>query len=1479
LALTYSTAGAPTLTRFTGPEPVPPAFDDPRLRVDLVDWDGNGLPDVVQLSPAGTVRIWPNMGACQWGPPRTVASIPALARVGAVTLVDVNGDGLADLVPVDRPLGEYAPRVLTDAGFGQPAVLQQAPSRPTTDPSVRLVDLDGDGAADLLTSNGNSLELFYQEAGGWRPEPQVVGRGEAPTTNLADPHVFLADMTGDGLADMVRVDGGGVTYWPYLGRGRWAAPVEMAHPPALGYDTDPTRLFVVDVDGDGCADLVQLDGDVVQVWINRTGNDFAPPREISAVPTGRMSSVRVADMTGSGAAGLLWTMQARPGEPVYFFLDLTGGSQAYLLTGLDNGVGLRTTMTYSTSAREAARDAALGRPWLTRLPVVLPVVSRIDQADTPTGVVTSRTFQYAEGRWDGPLREFAGFGTVTETQIGDATCPDLQIVTRFAIGLDPATSAEPLTMHDRLTWRAFRGRMLEKARYGPDGTAQATFPFDITTWRWDVEIDGSSYIPHLMGQVETNYERTAEAVSSITTLNTAFDADGNVTRTVQTSNNPADPTQNKQLVTVTSYAADPARRFVAKPARVTQTDGAGTVLADTITVYDGRAEGVAGPQGLITTRSALAMTDAQAAAVYGADQPDFAALGYHRRVGEDGWWVTLATYTRTDSAVGLSGTTTGPMGGTSSYLFDASRTFPTTITDPVGNSVQVTHDYRVNRVSQLTDASGAVYTARFDPLSRMTALVEPGDTATLPTRSFEYDASTVPVTTGIHQRAVSGGSATIDQRERFDGSGRLLERRVRDDAGEVVLESYLYSARGLLATTTHTHRATSAAYARPTAGDAHTTYQYDAIGRPLRITHPDGSTQTTTYEPLLQIDSDAEDNNAGGPHAGTPTRRHLDPGGRIVLIEQNLAGRTISSSYRYNTKGDLVRHTDALGNHVDFQHDCLGRPVLVDRPEKASRSVFDAAGNPVEARSATQTLAVRTFDLLNRPVSVRVGTQATPEVQYTYHDSGAPAPADAGLHTNGGRLVRVDDAGGTTVFDYDERGKAVHKKCRPIGAPGSYLLDSTYRADGQVESITYPGAAGHRLTLTYEYNRRGQGTAVPGVVDRFDYDLQGRRTATHFASGTVQSYTYDPLTDRLATMHLETPSAGSVRDLTYEHDLAGNLLSVSSPDQAQSWTYTFDDLYRLVTAEAGDGLSWDYDFNDVGAITHKSDVGDYIYGQKGAPVVCATSAGPASFSYTAHGEITTGPWGSSVFDELGRLVSITSGVTQTFRYDHTGLRAFATGGGHTRLTPDPLFAIEDGDLVLNLFDGVGVAGLRTPDGHTLYLHPDHLGSLSVVTDDAGAVVDSLRYDPFGAVLARTGAGAAQARGYVGGEPDPFTGLLYLSARWYSPEFGVFLSADILVPDAYDPLSWASYAYCRNNPVTFADPSGRSLVGIVLACVAIAALIVVTIVSYGTASGVTAVGIGVIVAGAIAGGVVGGIAAYKKGGDVLEGVLVGAAVGG
>jgi hypothetical protein len=143
-----------------------------------------------------------------------VAQVPALARSGAVALADINGDGAADLIAVDQPLAGYVPRD-PSGGFGRPVALAQAPSPRPAAAGTRLVDLDGDGAVDLLSSDGVNLALYYQDDGaaGWQSPPQVVGRGAAPVGDLADPHVFLADMTGDGLQDLVRVGGGGgVTY-------------------------------------------------------------------------------------------------------------------------------------------------------------------------------------------------------------------------------------------------------------------------------------------------------------------------------------------------------------------------------------------------------------------------------------------------------------------------------------------------------------------------------------------------------------------------------------------------------------------------------------------------------------------------------------------------------------------------------------------------------------------------------------------------------------------------------------------------------------------------------------------------------------------------------------------------------------------------------------------------------------------------------------------------------------------------------------------------------------------------------------------------------------------------------------------------------------------------------------------------------------------------------------------------------------------
>jgi RHS repeat-associated protein len=1493
LTLGYSDFRPRELVRFTNVEDgiAPGPLRRTDRRVELIDWSGDGLPDLIEIAAGGRARLWPNLGDCTWGRPQSLGAVPLFAATEAlVGLADMTGDGVADLVRVDRPMSGYIPG-RAGGGFERPVMWRQGPAIPVADARAQLVDLDGDGVVDLLTSRQGQLALYYrQEPHGWSPQPQVVPRAEAPPVDLADPRVFVADMTGDGSAALVRVDGSGVTYWPYLGRGRWDAPVRMQPSPELPFDVRPDRLFFSDIDGDGCADLIYVGGPRLLYWHNRAGQGFLEPRAIDYIPNGRLQECRLADMRGNGTSGVLWSMSGPLGRGTeYFYLDFTGDTKPYLLTRVDNGVGLVTTIQYSTSAAEAARDARAGQPWSTFLPVPIAVVSALATLDAATGRRGLTTYRYHEGRYDGVLRELAGFGRVEQDDHGDSSIPTLRTTTWFHNGIDPEQPVEPQTAALRQRHRAIRGRIHRQERRGLDGSPLQDIPYDRLEQKWIVVEDGEIMIPRLASTVRTTFERAAAPAAVLTTNNVAWDEHGNVVESVQTSAAPGDPTLTRTLRTVTLFAQDAAGRLVGKPWRVRQFDGA-ALIADTITDYDHAPEGRLGAQGLVTRRKSLAFTDTLATAVYGPDLPDFAGLGYHRRADQPGWWIDQAAYQRIDDAAGLRGSVRGPLGGITDVVFDATRTTPARVTDPLGNMVQAVADPRVFRVRELTDANGAVRRADYDALSRLVAIVEPGDTAPLPTLRYEYVTGTLPVERVMRRRAVSGAAETIDTREIFDGTDTVVERRVRDGVGEIVVESTRLNARGLVARMYVEHRPAAPAYTPPTDATApHTRLHYDALGRLVRKDNPDGSVHTLTYTPLAVIEADEEDTRTDpeATHANTPMRVTFFPSGHVRGIEEDLGGRPLRSRYEYDVKGDLVAHEDAQGRVVRIAYDLLGRRIRVERPEQTIVHVLDPAGNEVATRGGAGRRVFRTFDVLDRLVSIHHGTAAsTPVARVTYHDAGRPAPAEAGAHTRG-RAVRVDDAAGVTTTAYDARGQVVGKQYRPPGTARSYEVELAYRADGQVAEIRYPAADGDgaRTTLRYQYDRRGLLSAIPSLLDSVAFDLAGRRTRLRFANGAEQEYAFDAQNGRLGSMTLR--SGVVQRSAQLRHDRAGNLVAIDSPDPTVAMTFRYDDLYRLTAADSGDGRSWTYRYSDAGDLTFKSDVGDYLYGEGGAPATCLTSAGGRSIGYTANGEVEQASWGKHTWDAECRLVRVEApdGTARVdFAYNYLGTRVAEKSTGRIpaldRLTPDPLFSIEAGQLVLNLFDGSGVAACEAA-GVRRFLHPDHLGGVAVVTDAGGVVVDRRRYDPYGQLLQRTGAGPAVPFDFNGGVLDA-SGLLYLQSRYYHPVLGRFISPDTVVGQRYQPASWNSYAYCSNNPASFADPTGENAWAIFGFVALVALYVMVSLATLGMATPV-ATGLLVSVAvGMVSGGIVGGLAAGQRGGnfgDVLAGVLVGAAVGG
>jgi RHS repeat-associated protein len=102
---------------------------------------------------------------------------------------------------------------------------------------------------------------------------------------------------------------------------------------------------------------------------------------------------------------------------------------------------------------------------------------------------------------------------------------------------------------------------------------------------------------------------------------------------------------------------------------------------------------------------------------------------------------------------------------------------------------------------------------------------------------------------------------------------------------------------------------------------------------------------------------------------------------------------------------------------------------------------------------------------------------------------------------------------------------------------------------------------------------------------------------------------------------------------------------------------------------------------------------------------------------------------------------------------------------------------------------------------------DRLGSATVVIASDGSLEREVVYTPFGAEHQAAGANPGQIANFAGHRREAQTGLFYMRARWHDAATGTLLSVDPVVPEAADPQSYNGYAYARNNPIRYTDPSG------------------------------------------------------------------------
>jgi len=530
------------------------------------DLHGEGIPGILteqgggwfykrNLSPLPIEENGKETVRARFAPVESVAVKPNLALAGSAQFMDLAGDGQPDLVVTDGPMaGLYE----HDENEGwQPFRPFTAPlNRNLRDPNLRFVDLDGDGHADVLISEDEAFvwhaSLAEEGFGPARRVAQALDEEKGLRLVFADAtqSIYLADMSGDGLTDLVRIRNGEVCYWPNLGYGRFGAKVAMDNAP--WFDTpdqfDQKRIRLADIDGSGTTDIIYLHRDGVRLYFNQSGNGWSAPRELPVFPrVDDLVHIQALDLLGNGTACLVWSSPL-PGDarrPLRYVPLMA--EKPHLLVKTVNNLGAETCVQYAPSTKFYLADKLAGKPWITRLPFPVHVVERVETYDHLSRNRFVTRYAYHHGYFDGEEREFRGFGMVEQwdtEELGaltasgtfptgenwDAASHVPPVLTRtwfhtgiylgrghvsdfFAGLLDAEDKGEyyrepgltdaqartlllPDTMlpdgltveEEREACRALKGSMLRQEVYALDGTDKAQHPYTVTEQNFTIRV-------------------------------------------------------------------------------------------------------------------------------------------------------------------------------------------------------------------------------------------------------------------------------------------------------------------------------------------------------------------------------------------------------------------------------------------------------------------------------------------------------------------------------------------------------------------------------------------------------------------------------------------------------------------------------------------------------------------------------------------------------------------------------------------------------------------------------------------------------------------------------------------------------------------------------------------------------------------------------------------------------------------------------
>ncbi len=609
-------------------------------------------------------------------------------------------------------------------------------------------------------------------------------------------------------------------------------------------------------------------------------------------------------------------------------------------------------------------------------------------------------------------------------------------------------------------------------------------------------------------------------------------------------------------------------------------------------------------------------------------------------------------------------------------------------------------------------------------------------------------------------------------------------------------------------------------------------YDYDAIGRVTEHVEPWGRKTTYTY--------------GGNKVTATDwlgsTTREVDALGRTVKTTDKAKGAVETQYGPFSQPFTVTR----FGNEKTTTHrDAYGRVIEEDDPDRGTTSThYDGFGEVLTVDDAAARHFAFTYDEIGRLAERDDTVNGTTSTTTLAYDS---APHGVG------KIAQVTSPDGhVDAYTYTHLSQP-HTHTLTFGDTGeSFSSTLSYDKLGRVLVVEYPHPREiDPLAVRREHDDFGNVVALRDEATAATYwkleelDGAGRPTKEVLGNGVTVRHTYAP--DSGVVGHVEAvgpgfPHTPPLQGLEYEYDVG--LRMTSRTDELQhgllgplSESFGYDAIDRLTCINSGlllrgcaspieyapngniktkDGLAYTYDpahphaVKTVGAGSYQHDaVGNQI-DRPGATIAYTPFDLPESYTFTGDANV------------------VQPIATTQFAYDggqHRIRKTLRTPAGATlRETAylDELYErVRDESGERHLFYvGAGSATVvltRAEHGNddVAYALNDALGSVDVITDGGGKVIEKRSYDAFGARRDPAGwvpwqgplASDVTTVGFEGLEADDEAGLVNMRGRIYDPKIGRFLSTDPLVSRPGFGQSWNPYSYVLNSPLDFMDPSG------------------------------------------------------------------------